>query len=288
MCLILFAWKKDQNYPLVLAANRDEFYERPSAPADFWDDAPDLLAGRDLRDGGSWLGITRGGRVAALTNYRDPTSLKTGAPSRGTLVSDYLRSLAPPGVYLDRVASEADRFNGFNLLVGDPDALFCFSNRGARECLQPGIYGLSNRLLDTPWPKVEKGKRGLKAILHDEKGVTPEALFKLLADRTPAPDDRLPDTGVGLEWERLLSPLFIESQAYGTRSSTVLLIDRNGSVTFIERVFNGAADPWMTARFAFRIENGGLSGRRRKGGGIISFLAVAGALSGFGSPRSSG
>ena len=257
MCLILFAWKMDQNFPLVLAANRDEFYERPSAPADFWDDAPDLLAGRDLRDGGTWLGITREGRVAALTNYRDPASLKIGAPSRGMLVSDYLRGRENPGAYLGRIAPEADRFNGFNLLVGDTDELFCFSNRGARERLQPGIYGLSNHLLDTTWPKVAQGKRVLKALLQAEKGVPPEALFALLADRTRSPDDRLPDTGVGLEWERILSPLFIESPAYGTRSSTVLLIDRNESVTFIERVFNGAVDPWMTARFAFRIENGG-------------------------------
>lgn len=257
MCLILFAWKMHPNFPLVLAANRDEFYERPSAPADFWDDAPDLLAGRDLRDGGTWLGITRGGRVAALTNYRDPASLKIGAPSRGMLVSDYLRGRENPGAYLGRIAPEADRFNGFDLLVGDPDELFCFSNRGARERLQPGIYGLSNHLLDTPWPKVMRGKGALKALLQRENGVSPEALFALLADRTPSPDDRLPDTGVGLEWERLLSPLFIESPDYGTRSSTILLIDRNRSVTFIERVFNGAADPWMTARFAFRIENGG-------------------------------
>jgi uncharacterized protein with NRDE domain len=251
MCLILFAWKMDEDFPLVLAANRDEFYERPSAPADFWDDAPDLLAGRDLRDGGTWLGITRGGRVAALTNYRDPASLKIGAPSRGMLVSDYLRGREKPGAYLGRIASEADRFNGFSLLVGDPDELFCFSNRGALEPLQPGIHGLSNRLLDTPWPKVVQGKKVLKALLQRGKEVPSEALFALLADRARPPDDRLPETGVGLEWERVLSPLFIESEVYGTRSSTVLLIDRNGGVTFIERVFNGTADP-RTARFTFR------------------------------------
>jgi uncharacterized protein with NRDE domain len=253
MCLILFAWKVLPDFPLVLAANRDEFYERPSAPADFWEDAPDLLAGRDLRDGGTWLGVTREGRVAALTNYRDPASLKTGAPSRGILVSDYLRGRENPEAYLGRIAPEADCFNGFNLLVGDADELLCFSNRGARERLQPGIYGLSNHLLDTPWPKVAQGKSALKALLQAEKGVAPEALFALLADRTRPPDDRLPDTGVGLEWERVLSPLFIESPAYGTRSSTVLLIDRDGCMTFIERVFNGAADPWMTARFEFQI-----------------------------------
>jgi uncharacterized protein with NRDE domain len=252
MCLILFAWKMHENYPLVLAANRDEFYDRPSAPAAFWEDAPDLLAGRDLRDRGTWLGITRGGRVAALTNYRDPASLKIGAPSRGMLVGDYLRGREIPEAYLHRIAPGADRFNGFNLLVGDTEDLFCFSNRGARERLDPGIYGLSNALLDTPWAKVERGKTALSALLKEKMDPSPEALFALLTDRTRPPDDRLPDTGVGLAWERILSPLFIESPVYGTRSSTVLLIDRRGGVTFVERVFNGAAEP-RTARFIFCI-----------------------------------
>jgi uncharacterized protein with NRDE domain len=251
MCLILFAWKMHENFPLVLAANRDEFYERPSAPAAFWEEAPDLLAGRDLREGGTWLGITRKGRLAALTNYRDPKSLKTGAPSRGRLVSDYLRSREIPEAYLHRIAPDADRFNGFNLLVGDPGDLFCFSNRGIRERLDPGIYGLSNHLLDTPWPKVERGKSMLKDLLKEQKDPSPEALFALLADRTRPPDDLLPDTGVGLAWERVLSPLFIESPVYGTRSSTALLIDRRGGVTFAERVFNGGGDP-RTARFTWK------------------------------------
>ena len=257
MCLILFAWKTHPAYPLILAANRDEFTERPSAPAAFWDDAPDLLAGRDLKAGGTWLGITRSGRLAAVTNYRDPASLKKEAPSRGQLVSDYLRGGESPEEYLQRLAPRAGRYNGFSLLVGDRSKLLCYSNRGEMVRPEPGIHGMSNRLLDTPWPKVAEGKKALSALLQAEKGVPPEALFSLLADRTPPPDDRLPDTGVGLAWERLLSPLFIESPAYGTRSSTVLLIDRNGGVNFIERVFNGAADPWMTARFAFRIGNGG-------------------------------
>jgi uncharacterized protein with NRDE domain len=253
MCLILFAWKMHENFPLVLAANRDEFYERPSAPAAFWEDAPDLLAGRDLREWGTWLGITRKGRLAALTNYRDPASLKIGAPSRGSLVSDYLRVREIPEAYLNRIKFDADRFNGFNLLVGDPAGLFYFSNRGTLQHLNLGIYGLSNRLLDTPWPKVERGKTALLALLNEKKDPSPEALFALLADRTRPPDDRLPDTGVGIAWERILSPLFIESPVYGTRSSTVLLIDRRGCVTFTERVFNGAADPRMTTRFVFRI-----------------------------------
>lgn len=253
MCLILFAWKMHENFPLVLAANRDEFYERPSAPAAFWEDAPDLIAGRDLREGGTWLGITRKGRVAALTNFRDPASLKNGVPSRGVLVSGYLRGQEIPEAYFRRIAPEADRFNGFSLLVGDPDQLFCFSNRGALQRLEPAIYGLSNHLLDTPWPKVKRGKRAMKALLKEKKGLIPEALFALLADRSRPPNNDLPDTGVGLEWERILSPSFIKSPVYGTRSSTILLIDRRGSVTFVERVFNGGADPWMTARFTFRI-----------------------------------
>lgn len=252
MCLILFAWKMDENFPLVLAANRDEFYDRPSAPAAFWEEAPDLLAGRDLREGGTWLGVTTEGRLAALTNYRDPASLKIGAPSRGRLVSDYLRSREIPEAYLRRIAPDADRFNGFNLIVGDPDDLFCYSNRGILERLGPGIYGLSNRLLDTPWPKVEQGKTALSALLEDKNGLSTERLFALLADRTRPPDARLPDTGVGLEWERVLSPLFIESPVYGTRSSTVLLIDRKGEVNFAERVFNGIEAP-RTARFTFGI-----------------------------------
>lgn len=257
MCLILLAWKSDPRFPLVFAANRDEFYERPSAPAGFWNEAPDLLAGRDLRGGGTWLGITRSGRLAALTNYRDPASVKTEAPSRGMLVSDYLRSREPPGAYLGRIADDAGRYNGFNLLAGDPEELFCFSNRGDLQRLQPGIYGLSNHLLDTPWPKVAWGKGALKTVLAGDRGMLPEALFALLADRRRPPDDRLPDTGVGLARERLLSPLFIESELYGTRSSTVLLIDRNGETTFVERVFDGAADPKLTSRFDFKIGTGG-------------------------------
>jgi uncharacterized protein with NRDE domain len=264
MCLILFAWKMHENFPLILAANRDEFYERPSAPAAFWEDAPDLLAGRDLREGGTWLGITRKGRLAALTSHRDPSLLKIGAPSRGRLVSDYLRGRDTPEDYLRRIAPDADGYNGFNLIVGDPDDLFCFSNRGVWERLEPGIYGLSNHLLDTPWPKVERGKTALTDLLTEKQDPLPEKLFDLLADRTRPPDDHLPDTGVGLEWEKILSPRFIESPVYGTRSSTVLLIDRKGDVTFVERVFNGAAEP-RTTRFAFCVA--GKSGISAAGAG---------------------
>ncbi|MCE5265515.1 MAG: NRDE family protein [Deltaproteobacteria bacterium] len=255
MCLILFAWKMDDRFPLVVAANRDEFYERPSAPAAFWEEAPGLLAGRDLREGGAWLGITREGRWAALTNYRDPASVRIGAPSRGRLVHDYLLGRERPEDYLRRIGPIADRFNGFSLLAGDPESLFCFSNRGDRKRLEPGIHGVSNHLLDTPWPKVEQGKNGLSTLLKEGGRPLTEGLFALLADRSRPPDDFLPETGVGLEWERVLSPLFIESPVYGTRSSTVLLIDRKGEVTFAERVFDGGRP--RTARFTFCITGSG-------------------------------
>lgn len=253
MCLILFAWKMHKNFPLILAANRDEFYERPTAPAAFWEDDPGLLAGRDLREGGTWLGITRKGRLAALTNYRDPSTLKDGAPSRGKLVSNFLRGRRAPAAYLHWLSTRAARYNGFGLLVGNLDELCYFSNRGTQVPLLPGIHGISNHLLDTPWPKVERGKQAFRDLLEREKKPSPEALLTLLSDRSRPPDHRLPATGVGMEWERVLSPLFIESPVYGTRSSTVLVIDRSGRVTFIERVFNGDPDPWMTSRFDFQI-----------------------------------
>ncbi len=253
MCLILFAWRMHADFPLILAANRDEFYERPSAPASFWEE-PGFFAGRDLREGGTWLGITGTGRLAALTNYRDPASLRSGVPSRGHLVSGYLGGHDTPETYLNRLAPMADRYNGFSLLLGDASALHCFSNRGGRSAVEPGIHGLSNRLLDTPWPKVEKGKSGLRALLEGAGQPETEALFELLSDRSRPQDAQLPETGVGLEWERILSPIFIESPVYGTRSSTVLTIDRNGRVTFVERIFNGGSGTPATSRFDFQIE----------------------------------
>ena len=253
MCLILFAWKVHRHYPLILIANRDEFYERPTAPADFWDDAPGLLAGRDLQEGGTWLGITRGGKLAALTNYRDPAALKRNAPSRGHLVSDYLRNRQTPENYVRRIKKKAAEYNGFSLVVGNESELICFSNRDGLHEPAPGIHGMSNHLLDTPWPKVERGKQALGKLIDGKKNPSPEALLGLLTDRSRPPDEQLPMTGVGLKWERVFSPLFIESPGYGTRSSTLLIIDGTGHVTFVERVFNGGSNPWMTSRFDFQI-----------------------------------
>lgn len=235
MCLILFAWQARARYRLVLAANRDEFYARPAAPMDWWPERPTVLAGRDLEAGGTWFGVTRDGRFAAVTNHRDPHRNVDGRPSRGALVADYLGGDAAPGDYLAALARRGEDYNGFNLLVGDRETLWYYGNRdGAPRPLAPGVYGLSNALLDTPWPKVRHGKHALATALAQPE-VAPEALFTLLAERREAPDAELPATGVSLEWERRLSPLFIASEHYGTRCSTVLLLGDDGCVQVHER-----------------------------------------------------
>ncbi|NLA40915.1 MAG: NRDE family protein [Smithella sp.] len=251
MCLILFAYNIHPSYRLILAANRDEFYDRPSAPADFWTSHPQVLAGKDLKEKGTWLGVTLEGKFAAITNYRDPASWKADAPSRGKLVSRYLTGSAGPEKYLRNVVKKAGVYNGFNLLAGDGEDLFVFSNRGDLQKLSAGIYGLSNELLDTPWPKVQRGKKLLKKSLAQKGKELEETLFELLSDRLAPPDRNLPETGIGLEWERLLATMFIKSPVYGTRSSTLLLIGKNRRVTLIEKIYNGGEEPWLTSRFSF-------------------------------------
>lgn len=232
MCLILVAWRAHPDFPLVVAANRDEFFKRRSASADFWQDHPQILAGRDLEGGGTWLGITRGGRFAALTNFRDPASHKQQAPSRGNLVADFLAGDVSIDTYLDAL-NPAD-YNGFNLLLADGRRLVAFSNVTLeRHELAPGVYGLSNHLLDTSWPKVGAGKTALAAALTalPDEG----RLFHLLRDDTIHPDAALPATGVSLEWERLLSAAFIRGHDYGTRCSTVVKVGADGTATFDEQ-----------------------------------------------------
>ena len=257
MCFIVLSYRQHPRYRVVLATNRDEFYARPTAPAAFWDEAPAMLAGRDLQGGGTWMGITRSGRLAALTNVREPGRHAADAPTRGALVADFLAGTPEPRTYLEALRPMANRYNGFNLLLGDTQNLFYFGNRAAGvRVLEPGLYGLSNHLLDTPWPKIVKGKAALAAAL-DADVVDPEHLFALLADTQQAPDEALPDTGVGLPWERMLSPIFIESPAYGTRASTIILIDHQGHVTFAERAYAPSAngEPPITRRFTFEIDS---------------------------------
>ena len=239
MCLILFAYKQHRDYRLVLTANRDEFYERPTAALHFWEKFPQVLAGRDLLQLGTWMGITRSGRFAAITNYREAIAPNADAPSRGNLVADFLTGTDSPERYLQHIISKAHQFSGFNLIVGDTQGLYYFGNRDGRiRMLKSGIYGLSNRLLDTDWPKVRAGKTQLVAALRPKNGepyrIDSQSLIALLQNQENVPDNQLPRTGVGIEKERMLAPAFITSPDYGTRSSSVLLIGRNNQVDFRE------------------------------------------------------
>jgi len=188
------------------------------------------------------MGITRRGRFAALTNYRDPSAVRVNAPSRGLLVGNFLEGTEPPRTYLERIRTQARQYNPFNLLVGDRTTLYYYSNRSDEILkLESGLYGLSNHLLDTPWPKVRKGKESLKALIENNKRVLPENIFGILTDRSFPPAELLADTGVGPKWERLLSPVFITSRFYGTRSATALIINRSGFLTIAERTFQPRA-----------------------------------------------
>ncbi|MDB5839201.1 MAG: hypothetical protein JWQ23_1153 [Herminiimonas sp.] len=238
MCLIVFAWQVIPGTPLVAAANRDEFYERPALPADWWEDHPTVYAGRDVQGGGTWLGITRDGRFAGLTNIRAPADKRSDAPSRGALVADYLCGHMSPREYVDGLAAGAAAFNGFNLLVGDVDTLIWYSNardpdHRSGKPLAPGIYGLSNGALDTPWPKVVKTKAQFASLLC--QGAPPDAYFEMLSDTTRAPDCRLPQTGVDLERESMLSAVCIESPHYGTRASTLVQLHASRTAQLTER-----------------------------------------------------
>ena len=233
MCLIVFAWQPENQTVLRLAANRDEFYERPSAALGEWQDSPGVFAGRDLQAGGTWLGVTAQGRFAALTNIRDPRQ-KAGPRSRGALTADYLLGQESAPAYLDRIMRDTAAHAGFNLLIGDRHQLWHFNSaEGRPRQLQSGIYGLSNATLDTPWPKLLRAKNALSDQVESED----EALLGLLSDSNQPDDQLLPDTGVGLATERLLSSVFIASAAYGTRASTVLSLERNGGWSIIERSF---------------------------------------------------
>lgn len=238
MCLIVFAWQVIPGMPLIAAANRDEAYDRPAAPAGWWTEHPDIYAGRDLRGGGTWLGVTRGGRFAALTNIRDPFDRRENAPSRGALAVDFLAGADSPQDYVGQLAGRAAAYNGFNLLVGDSEQMIWYSN--GREVdprngkpLTPGVYGLSNGSLDAPWPKVVRTKAQFSSLLC--QGAPADAYFDMLSDTTQASDCRLPKTGVSLEMERLLSPVCINMPTYGTRASTVVQLLKNASPILNEK-----------------------------------------------------
>lgn len=261
MCLILLGVRAHPRYRLVVAANRDEFFARPTAAAGWWPDAPEVLGGRDLREGGSWMAVSRAGRLAAVTNLRDPSRLRERAPSRGALVRDFVQGEQPAGRHIAALAAAADAYNGFNLLVDDGAETYWYSNAAGAPPpvrLADGVYGVSNHLLDTPWPKVEQGKAALRAAIAGaaDGALAPEPLLEVLADRAVADDAALPRTGVGVEMERLLSPRFIVSPAYGTRASTVLLVAHDGAATLVERSFAPGGAKHGEVRFEFRVGPG--------------------------------
>jgi len=234
MCLIVFAWRPDHATPLIVAANRDEFYARPSLPLAAWPEAPQVHAGRDLEAGGTWLGIGADGRFAALTNIRNPHQ-PPARKSRGELVARFLTGELPIAQYLTDVVGRSLEYAGFNLLVGNRQELWHYNaQETAPSQLAAGIYGLSNAGLDTPWPKLLKAKAALAEVLDDPQ---PQALLALLGDPQTAPFGDLPDTGVGLATESLLSSVFIASPTYGTRASTALIVQADGSRVMVERSF---------------------------------------------------
>jgi uncharacterized protein with NRDE domain len=253
MCLLVIAWKAHARYRLILAGNRDEFHERPATPLGWWQDDPRILGGRDLKAGGTWLGVARSGRFSVVTNYRDLQAPIEGAPSRGGLVPRFLTGATSPKEFLDDLRGAAPRYSGFNLLVGGTRALYYFSNRGqsAPTALAPGVYGLSNHLLDTPWPKLTRTRERFAKLLA-EPDVAAEDLFAMLADREPASDAQLPSTGLPADWERTVSAAFIVNERYGTRCSSVLLVERNGRTILLERRFDPVGVQTGTSRFEFR------------------------------------
>ena len=239
MCLIVFAWQVIPGMPLIALANRDEFDERPTASAQWWSDFPQVYAGRDLLAGGTWMGITRHGRFAALTNVRSPGENRTDLRSRGQLVADYLTGSMNSEAYLAQLIHHGDEFNGFNLLFGDRHQLLWYSNRAADDArngrpIEPGIYGLSNARLDSPWAKVVRSKAEFASLLC--QGASEEAFFEMLTDTRQASDCRLPKTGVPIEIERALSAVCIETDGYGTRASTIVKLDGRDGAMLSERV----------------------------------------------------
>ena len=249
MCLLVFAWQPETQQPLLLLANRDEFLSRPSAGLAWWEDAPDVVAGRDLEANGTWLGVNRSGQFAALTNIRD-TQLAQGAVSRGHLVSDFLRGAVQPERYIQQVAEQVGLYSGFNLLVGNRHALwFLNSQQGSAQKLSPGIYALCNADLDTPWPKVVRLRT---AFSHIYNRASDDELMALMQDPIRQADEYLPDTGIGLPGERMLSSIFIQGATYGTRASTLLRVGQS-EVSIQEQGFAEHAQPLAFARYSWSL-----------------------------------
>lgn len=238
MCLILFAYRQHADYPFIVIANRDEYYARPTRDAHWWDDA-DVFAGRDLEAGGTWLGTNRRGHFAAVTNVREAGSMKPGRKSRGDLTRGYLAGNLAPVDYLRQLTVHDQDYAGFNLLLGDLRGMWFYSNREQEiSSIEPGLYGISNGSFDESWPKLSTGKAELEALLSGDIDST--QLMEILTDHRVAQDHELPNTGVPLDIERMLSSRFIRSPEYGTRACSVITIDRANRVSFWEQNYPDA------------------------------------------------
>lgn len=254
MCLIVFSYKQYDQYPFVLAANRDESYSRPTEKAHVWKTSPKILAGKDKKAGGTWLGISENGRFAALTNHRQMDDIREDTTSRGIIVKDFLLSKDHPQEYLSELQRNGDNFNGFNLIAGTVNNLFYMSNKkeGIFK-IQPGNHALSNAFLNTPWPKTENSSQTFTKILNDGNP-NEEQLFNLLLNDQKYPIEKLPDTGLPKDVEKAVSSIFIETDDYGTRSSTLLIVDRNMKVRFSERTYHpGTKQVDQTVRKTFKL-----------------------------------
>ncbi|PWH82926.1 NRDE family protein [Brumimicrobium oceani] len=240
MCLIAFAYNVSKEYPLILIANRDEFYDRPAQKAHFWnsESEPEILAGKDLQGGGTWFGVSKNGKWGAVTNYRDIENIKENAPTRGNLIPDFLKSSDSAEEYLSQLKMKAAEYNGFNLLLGDENGIYHYSNiSNAITKIQPGIHGVSNALLNTPWPKLEFAKSELEDKIQSHN-LNQETLFTILKNEKKADVDQLPKTGLTDELEKQLSSIFIDIDNYGTRCSTLLFIDKSRKMKFVERTYD--------------------------------------------------
>ena len=244
MCLAILAIDVKTDWPLIVVANRDEYHDRAAAPLKPWHQHPNVLAGQDLQAGGTWLGITNSGRFSLLTNYRDPRQRRPQAPSRGRLVEDFLKTHLSAAAYLQTIEPTAKTYNGFNLIVADGANLHYSGNQAKpfKQSLTAGVYGLSNALLDTPWPKTHRTREAVAALLAEPFAPDAEQLTALMRDRTAVPDDALPDTGMGLVRERLLATPFIVSPEYGTRCTTVVMRHRNGNQWAQEATYNALGE----------------------------------------------
>ncbi|MCP4186682.1 MAG: NRDE family protein [Gammaproteobacteria bacterium] len=253
MCLILFALQQHKDYPLVVIANRDEFYARPTRSAHWWDDDPNIFAGRDLTAEGAWLGVNRQGRFAAVTNFREPGAMSPGELSRGRLTRGFLQSELPAENFLNQLQPDFESYSGFNLLLGDGSDLWFASNRGQDITrISPGFYGISNGRFDEAWPKLESGKQALRQAVSDGKGS--DRLMQILADGQQADDDFLPETGVTVEIERLLSSRFIRSEDYGTRASTLVRYTTQGNIEFTEKSFDASGSTGQPIEECFNFQ----------------------------------